>query len=628
MIVIKTITGLADDSFDVFNINIVDENVLNGAITANLTNGGDTKVTYGEFFPALEEGEIIYVHSIPLGTANIVFSKYYPFAKYENVITPTEPDVPGIVINSIDVTNQTQIGVNDGSAEINATGGTPPYEYSLNGADWFDANIFINLSVGDYLATVRSKSNTEQRTSLSFTISPAVAPPDPPQQPPVKDCIPIEDAEILINDAFKRVRVKTIFGKAPSLLSNGNFEVYDGQNWPFWVKYGGINVSRIQRTIIDSSGNMVPLDNYALQFNEKAVDVKYIQHSPIAVNFGDTIKLGYRVGKTPGTGVVRGTHKVGFINIPANYETVYISKVRITCGSLFLYNADYGSTYEWLPQVATVGHKVDNPQGDLSTYSISIGIPPCPQTGDLTIQFFGFVKTQIISPAITAAEGDPLTFKTIINELNEYEPIAIDDVTASKTSQDADNDIDSMLSISDNLRFFSQTPDTFEIMFGDLFYRNRYQADLDNLYAIKYDGEFTNGWTEYGVGNSAAMPFGMGLAKSILTAYQKPFKKWYGGLKTAPESNREFSYLDLFSFIVTNSTFYQERYFEVLGIEINIKDNTVSNVVLAESFNKVAKSNDTTVPSYPNMPEPNFTQDPNANDNIGIFTEEFTEQFT
>lgn len=622
-LIIKTITGrtLTGNAVkDDFNIIIDDQ----GYIIAELISGGITRITYDFFDPGFEDGDLIYKNFTPDGNFDVLFQRYYPFAYYQNAPNPPLPTL-GINILVI-VFNQTVIGVNDGIAEVSATGDGAPYEYSLDNINWNTENIFKLLAPGDYKVNVRSISDNDLINYSNFTIGAAPLPPDPTPQPPIKDCVPIEDADILINDAYKRVRVKTIFGKAPSLLSNGDFEVYDGQNWQFWAKYGGINVSRIQRTVINSNGESIPIDNYALQFNEKAVDTKYIEHSPIAVNFGDTVKLGYRVGRTPGTGNVKGIYKVGLLNIPATYETVYISKVRIKCGEFFLYNPDYGTTYQWVLQVATVGHKVDNPQGDLSTYSISIGIPACPVSGNLTVQFFGFVKTQIITPAtVNGSNGNSITFPPVITEINEYDIVSIDDVTAVKTSQDAENDIDSMLSISDNLRFFSQTPETIDILFGDFFYRNKYIDELDNLYAIKYGDEYTKGWAEYGAGTSAYIPFGMGLAKSILTSYQMPFKKWYGSFKG---DGKEFGYLDVFGFIVEATTFYEDRFFQLLGMEINIKDNTANNVVLAESFRRPAKSNDTTIPSYPNMPEPIFVQDPNAINNIGIFTEEFTEEFS
>lgn len=617
MTIIHTFEGVFGAETDIVNI-IADEST--GNVTALKDNGGIPRITYQSYNPNLNVGDILYV--IPNESTEFTFywNNRYPFATFEESIIVPEPPTP--IIIDLTVTNQSAFGVNDGSVEISASGGTPPYEYSLNGVDWFVANVFIGLTPGNYKAFVKDTIGT---VNMDFTIQPAVAPPDPTPQPPAKDCVPINEPSILIADAYKRVRVKTVFGKAPSLLSNGDFEVFDGQNWQFWTKYGGVNVSRVQRTIVNSNGVNVPIDNYAIQFNEKAVDTKYIEHSPVAVNFGDTVKLGYRVGRTQGTGTTRGFYKIGILPVPATYETVYISKVRIKCGEFFLYNPDYGTTYQWVLQVATVGHKVDNPQGDLSTYSISIGIPACPVSGNLTVQFFGFVKTQIITPStITGSNGNSITFPPVITELNEYDIVSIDDVTASKTSQDADNDVDSMLSISDNLRFFSQTPETIEILFGDFFYRNRYTDELDNLYAIKYNDEYTKGWAEYGAGTSAYMPFGMGLAKSILTSYQMPFKKWYGSFKG---EGKEFNYLDVFGFIVSGTTFYEDRFFQILGLEINIKDNTANNVVLAESFRSPAKSNDITIPSYPNMPEPIFVQDPNATDNIGIFTEEFTEEF-
>ncbi|MEO1258703.1 MAG: T9SS type A sorting domain-containing protein [Bacteroidota bacterium] len=48
----------------------------------------------------------------------------------------------------------------DGFISIEATGGTPPYEYSLNGVDFQSENTFNNLGPGTYTVTVRDADGT------------------------------------------------------------------------------------------------------------------------------------------------------------------------------------------------------------------------------------------------------------------------------------------------------------------------------------------------------------------------------------------------------------------------------------------------------------------------------------
>lgn len=51
----------------------------------------------------------------------------------------------------------TEININNGTVTIIATGGTPPYQYSLNGVDWQDSNVFLGVARGSYIAYVRDR---------------------------------------------------------------------------------------------------------------------------------------------------------------------------------------------------------------------------------------------------------------------------------------------------------------------------------------------------------------------------------------------------------------------------------------------------------------------------------------
>lgn len=580
---------------------------------AKTISGGNTQITYDSFINYID-GQIISQYLTPEDNYIFTFFRYYPFAII-NTDAPQEPSEE-INIDNIAVEDQSIFGVADGEATITASG-VPEIEYSINGVDFFDSGVFENLAPGLYVATARSKV-TLIYTTRQFTIAQAIEPPTPPLPEPTKDFIAQSGAELEIQNAYKRVKVKTVFGKAPSVLANGDFEVYDGQNWEFWVKYGGINVSRYQRTIKNTLGVEIPIENYAIKFNERAVDSKYIQHTDIAVNAGDTIKASYRVGRTEGTGETTGFYTISGIPFAARFKTFYSCKIRVRSGDKYLANPDYGNNYVWVNQVATVNHMIDNPQGDLSNFVVNFTIPEIPNTGVLVIQIYGFQKVQ---QAILNNSGNVYE-----KDLPEYVPIVFDDLSFSKSSQNDNNDIDGLLSISDNLRYYSEVPDTFEILFGDLFYRADKLQPLDNLYAIKYNNEFTNGWYEFSGSSSAPVPFGMALAKSILTAYQKPFRNWNGSLVLEQES-KEMGYLDVMQFKVPSSTAFSRKVFAISGCEIDLKSNTIDNVVLTEIFNRPARSNDVTVPSYPDMPDPVFTQDPNGVENSGIFTEEFTEEF-
>jgi len=590
-------------------------NETNGATGAQTVSGGTPLIQYDSYLPDNNiQGDLVARKWISGTLHELFFSNVYPFV----TATQTAMSNPGyddIQITSIVTTGTSAVGVNDGSVTINATGGTGTYEYSLDGVNWYTTNVLSGLPAQGYTVFVRG---TSLIIGTGHFVIDIVTPPPPAPIPVVKDVIALSGGEIQIQNAYKRVKVLSSFGKAPSVITNGDFEVYDGQNWEFWVKYGGINVSRIQRSVTNTNGASVLIQNYALLFNEAAQQSRYLQHSDIPIQTGDTVKMSYRVGRTLGTGETPGTYREPiFGDVAAIYSVYYISKIRIKVGNYYLYNADYGNSYQWVNQVATVSHIISNPQGDLSNYLINFNIPEAPITGAMVIQLYGFQKVQTIATS---------TGNFYTSDLPSYDPIAIDNITATKTSQSGDNDITGILNISDNLRFFSEVPDTFELLFGDYFYKRLATEPLDNLYAIKYNDQYTTGWYEYLGGSAKTVPFGLGLSKFILTSFQKPFRKWAGDLllkKTA----RSFSYLDVFSFDVPNSPSFNRKQFVVLGGDINQKNRQFENISLAEIFDKEVKSNDVSVPAYDDMPDPVFVQDPNAVTNNGIFTSEFTQEF-
>lgn len=611
---------IGENASGIFGI-ISKYNEATGATIAETTSGGVPLVRYDSYLPSINiQGDLVARKWISGNLYEFFFNEIYPFISV--ISTPmADPGFNDLNIDSITVINASAPGISDGGAIINASGGGFPIEYSLNGIDWYDSNSLGFLPAQGYTAFVRSKSGNGLYATSNFFVDIAVVPPPQPI-PVIKDVIALAGAEIQIQNAYKRVKVLSSFGKAPSIVANGDFEVYDGQNWEFWVKYGGINVSRIQRSVTNTNGASVLIQNFALLFNQAAQQSKYLQHSDMPIQTGDTVRMSYRVSQTIGTGSTNGVLRIPpFGDIPSIYRVFYISKIRIKVGSWYLYNADYGNGYEWVNQVATVSHQIDNPQGDLSSYIVNFNIPEAPITGAMTIQFYGFQKVQTITPIVDQFAA---FFKS--TDLSGYDPIAIDDVTANKTSQSGDNDITGILNISDSLRFFSQIPDTFELLFGDYFYRRLATDPLDSLYAIKYNNQYTTGWYEYLGGSAKTVPFGLGLAKSILTAFQKPFRKWVGGLQLK-QTARPFSYLDVFSFDVPNSPSFNRKQFVVLGGDINQKDRQFENVSLVEVFDKEIKSNDVSVPSYDDMPDPVFVQDPNAVSNNGIFSSEFTQEF-
>ena len=80
-----------------------------------------------------------------------------------------------IELNNLAVTGSVTASLNcfgDDNAQITAstTGGTPPYQYSLNGSSYQSSPVFTNLATGDYIITVRDANNFE-KTSATLTIT-------------------------------------------------------------------------------------------------------------------------------------------------------------------------------------------------------------------------------------------------------------------------------------------------------------------------------------------------------------------------------------------------------------------------------------------------------------------------
>ena len=74
----------------------------------------------------------------------------------EYSVTIDEPDAISVVVDQVNISC---FGMNDGSVTLNASGGVPPFDYALNGAEFTAVNTFENLSPGDYTYLVRDANS-------------------------------------------------------------------------------------------------------------------------------------------------------------------------------------------------------------------------------------------------------------------------------------------------------------------------------------------------------------------------------------------------------------------------------------------------------------------------------------
>ncbi len=89
-------------------------------------------------------------------------------------ITIQDADGETFTIPSFEITDPSPLNlalqVNDSSVEIVAQGGTAPYQFSINGVDFQDLNIFDNLENGDYTAVVSDANGCQAMQEFSINV--------------------------------------------------------------------------------------------------------------------------------------------------------------------------------------------------------------------------------------------------------------------------------------------------------------------------------------------------------------------------------------------------------------------------------------------------------------------------
>lgn len=603
-------------------------NTDNEEFTALTATNGIPRLSYYDIDPPYIDGEEVAVITNNTTAYHIHYTDYYPFAYF--IKETIAPPVITLTVN-VAKTNETAPNERDGTATITATGSTSPFQYSLDNLTWQFGNIFTNLLSGNYIAyVIDGYGNLGQ---AEFQILQGAYPPLPPVVFPPKDIICLSDGELDRKGGYKRTIVKTNFGGTPTTLYNGDFEEYDGQNWGSWTKYGGINLSRGQRTVKDRFGNIVPISNYTLLFNEKANSGKYIEHTYLPVKKGDTGNFIVNIGNTLGTGRTTGSEDLFNIGsqVPVRYFTYYEYRMRIKAGNYYLYNESGSNNFSWVNQIALITGKIDNSSGDVSSYTFNFSIPEIPESSDLVIQIFGFMNiTERSSDPFQKFIPYPATFTR--TELNAYTPVEIDDIKLSISSKSKDNDVNGIVNISDNLDYFTKPLEQVDILYGDLRPEDIAKKEYEKLWGIyDQDGVPTKEWIEYGV-STKNTTLGLATAKSIMQSYQASYYLFKGSLMLE-ENAKMFSYLDTYSFLVNMklsglpATDFNNIQFVLLGGDIDLKFRRLDNIEMREYFRRIARTTDVSIPVTNNTPLPPISNDPNNIENVNIFTEEFDETY-
>lgn len=417
--------------------------------------------------------------------------------------------------------------------------------------------------------------------------------------------------DISIHNAYKRVAVLQKFGFVPSVIFNGDFELYNDPNFPYWTKYGGIDVSRAQNTVPGVNGALVPINDYSLQFNQKYDLSKWMQPNDIRVNSGDKLSISFSIGSTSPAEVMDYIYMRVILTDGVTSYWLTAPQATVANGQLSLIEPKWETSLQNYVAYVGTGPKT------IPSYIFTINVPVAPIDGDVTIQFFGFIKR----------EKKPRVINGILqNNEYAYSPMQIDNVSLALTNTNNNAIPDGILYISEQQRYFTQSPPLMEVLFGDntvLQNTNVTQSynvlknAISNIFTV--DGSYSTLWYEYGLG-SDQLPIANWAAKSLLKLYQRPFRIWTGGMRG------EFSVVNTF-----NICYLDGQTYAVMSGDFDLKTRQFNRAVLCEIFYKNIPTYNIGVPHNPGQALPPIFNNPNNPVPVvgtRIFTDEFTQQFT
>ncbi|MCB9227922.1 MAG: gliding motility-associated C-terminal domain-containing protein [Chitinophagales bacterium] len=149
------ITNVSSTNLTCYNVNIGTINITANSdsfsIDSGLTYVGNNSFT-----------------GLPAGTYYVVVKNATGCFKFfnGNPVIITQPDSITISFNIVEPSCATS---NNGQITVNAVGGTPGYEYSINGGSYQSGNTFNNLSDGIYTIRVRDNNNCVYSKDTTLT---------------------------------------------------------------------------------------------------------------------------------------------------------------------------------------------------------------------------------------------------------------------------------------------------------------------------------------------------------------------------------------------------------------------------------------------------------------------------
>lgn len=145
-------------------LNIIDVSCFglsDGAITVT-TNSGVAPYTYSwQQFPAVTD---TFLTNLPVGNYTVYVTDSHGCSDTINNITINQPAVLSetVVVDSVKC-----FGGNTGSIQINASGGTTPYQYSIDGVNFQASSTFANLTAGNYTASITDAHGCTKSTPVT-----------------------------------------------------------------------------------------------------------------------------------------------------------------------------------------------------------------------------------------------------------------------------------------------------------------------------------------------------------------------------------------------------------------------------------------------------------------------------
>jgi gliding motility-associated-like protein len=225
---------------------------INGAISINATEGTPP---YEYSLDGVNFQTSNQYSGLPSGNYFITVKDFYGLLSTKYAI------VPNNCLQVIPTTQSSTCGNNNGSITAQASNGTAPYEYSINGGAYGSNNVFNNLAANNY--TIRAKDATNRVATANTIVS------------------NIAGAQILAADTTAtgcinntgKINVVTQGGTAPYMYS------IDGTNFQTGTLFTGLAQNNYTITVKDARGCLTT----------KLALIRFINN--LAIDAGDTLKI-------------------------------------------------------------------------------------------------------------------------------------------------------------------------------------------------------------------------------------------------------------------------------------------------------------------------------------------------